>query len=472
MSEILQKLFRPLLSGNDEIDRTARMLNLILVVLFVVGLLAPLPIYLIGRSQGVNAATSAEQLTMVVVGLVFAAASLGIRSLMYRGQLRLASWLVSGLLWLFVTFALFQFRGIHNPTVFAYSLVIAVPTVLLRERKAIILFTGLTLAALTAVYLAEASGQLIYIPQPIGMGDLIVVGGTFLLLGIILVFTIQDLDRAVARAMVGEVTAAKANEQLQTLNDQLESRVAARTQALVISAAIGRDVSTILDKEQLVKDVADKIRNAFNYYQVHLYLLNEAGDTLELAAGSGYAGAELVARQHTVPIDKGLVGRAARTNEPVIAPDVNQVESWLPNPSLPDTKSEVTVPISLGNKVLGVLDIQQNIRNSLGQNEADLLISISGQVAVALQNANLLAQAQQRADYEGRLNEVNQQIQSATTLEQAMQIAVREVGRALNAPQARVRLGTRPLPQNGHTLQESVIQESVAQQSDIQESEA
>lgn len=455
MSDILRKLFLPPVFEKEDLNRTARVLNVIIVALFLAALLLPSAIYLVGVVQDPGSMTDLRQIIVMGMGLATAVTLVGVRRFMYQGRLRLVSWLVTAVIWLGLTLTILQFDGLHDNTIVAFSLVIAIPTVLLRERKAVAIFTLLTLLAMGSAFVAEVLGIIVYTPRVVTPADFVIVSTLFIILGVVLAYTLQNLNMALERAEASEAEAAEANRQLQGLNADLEARVAARTQALVTSAEIGRHVSTILDKAQLVKEVADEIRDAFDYYQVHLYLVNETGDTLELAAGAGHAGAELVARRHTVPVEKGLVGRAVRTNEPVLAPDVTQVETWLPNPLLPDTKSEVTVPIALGDKVLGVLDIQQNRIYGLGEGDADLLLSISGQVAVALQNARLLAEAQAKAEQEALINQIGQQIQSATTVERAIQIAVREVGRAVNAPQTRVRLGTSPLtsPSNDHVVE-------------------
>ena len=115
-------------------------------------------------------------------------------------------------------------------------------------------------------------------------------------------------------------------------------------------------------------------------------------------------------------------------------------DGWLPNPLLPDTKAETAVPISVGERVLGVLDVQQNKVNGLTQDDVELLVSITNQIAIALQNAEFLESTQTQAKQEALSNEINLKIQSATTVEQAMQIAIRELGRALDAPKTRIKL--------------------------------
>ncbi|MCP4425880.1 MAG: GAF domain-containing protein, partial [Chloroflexi bacterium] len=240
-------------------------------------------------------------------------------------------------------------------------------------------------------------------------------------------------------------------EQMRDLIATLEQRVAERTRALEISNNVSRRLSTILDQQELVQAVVQQMQQAFGYYHAHIYLFDEAGENLVMVSGTGEAGRTMLARRHQNPAGQGLIGQAGQTHNVVLAPDVSREKGWLPNPLLPDTKAEVAVPIISGERVLGVLDVQQDVVGGLTETDVRLLQSVANQTAIGLQNARLYARTQQLAAREGQINVIGQKIQSATTVEEALQTAVRELGRALNAKETLVRLKSTKNAENGRS---------------------
>ena len=229
-------------------------------------------------------------------------------------------------------------------------------------------------------------------------------------------------------------------EQSQLLVNQLESRVAERTQALETSFQVSQTISSINEKDALVLSVVNQLQSAFDYYHVHIYLFDKIKNMLCLVAGSGEPGKQLLEQNHALRPGQGLVGRAAVHNVNVLVPDVNDDPQWVANRLLPDTKSELAVPITLAGEVLGVIDVQDDEISRFTEQDANLLRSIADQVAVALRNAEQFESARSRANRELRLNSVREKILRTQDIDSAMKIAAREISQMLGNKSAAVYL--------------------------------
>lgn len=167
---------------------------------------------------------------------------------------------------------------------------------------------------------------------------------------------------------------------------------------LATVAKVSTAVSTILDPQEMLQAVVDQVKESFNLYHAHVYLLNEAGDTLELVAGAGEVGRQMVQEGRAIPLatEQSLVARAARSRSGVIVNDVRKDPHFLPHRLLPDTCAEMAVPMVVGGQVLGVLDLQADSINRFSQRYVNIQTTLATQIAVALQNARFFARAQQQ----------------------------------------------------------------------------
>jgi len=243
-------------------------------------------------------------------------------------------------------------------------------------------------------------------------------------------------------------------DQISDLVTNLEQRISDRTRAVQASVEVSRRLSTILDPRQLTRAVVEQIQQAFNYYHVHIYLFNDARTDLVLAWGSGDAGRAMLAREHKIPAGRGVVGRSAATNAPLLIADVSKDPGWLFNPMLPETKTELAVPIAIGDNVLGVLDVQDNHIGAFSEDDVSLLRSLADQTAVAVQNARAYIDVQRVAEREGIISSIGQQIQSAASVEEVLEIALSELGRSLRVRCADVTLGYQTFVANDQEPQE------------------
>lgn len=169
-----------------------------------------------------------------------------------------------------------------------------------------------------------------------------------------------------------------------------------RATELEAVAQVGTAAATILDIPVLLQNVADLTKENFNLYHAHIYLLDEAGQTLNLAAGAGDVGRTMVNQHWSIPFDKknSLVARAARIRKGVIANDVRNESGYFQNPMLPHTRSELAVPIISGEKLVGVLDVQSDTVDHFTNEDVRIQTTLATQVAVALQNVSLFTQTQ------------------------------------------------------------------------------
>ncbi len=185
--------------------------------------------------------------------------------------------------------------------------------------------------------------------------------------------------------------------QLRELIGTLEQRVADRTKALSTVAEVGTAASTILETDQLLQTVVDLSKERFDFYHAHIYLLNEAGETLMLASGAGEVGRQMVAEGRSIPLDReqSLVARAAREKQGVTVNDVTQAPDFLPNPLLPNTRSELAVPMMVGENVIGVFDVQSEVVGRFTEADIAIQTTLASQIASAVQNARLFSQSKE-----------------------------------------------------------------------------
>jgi putative methionine-R-sulfoxide reductase with GAF domain len=242
----------------------------------------------------------------------------------------------------------------------------------------------------------------------------------------------DSLNKQYLELEIETLARKQAINKLEELKNKLDMEVEKRTWALKTSSEVSRRLSTILNQDQLIHEVVEQIQVSFNYYHTQIYLFDEHKEYLVMMSGSGEIGHLLLEQGHKIPRQEGLVGRAGDTNLPIWDFNVLHVKNWVPNPLLPETKVEVALPIATGDNVLGVLDVQDNKIGSITETDIELLQSIANQIAIALQNSLTYQYTQEQVEREALMTSINQKIQSTTVVEDALQVAVRELGRALD----------------------------------------
>lgn len=178
---------------------------------------------------------------------------------------------------------------------------------------------------------------------------------------------------------------------------RVEEALSRQARDLETVARISTATATLLDLERLLQEVVDVTRERFDLYHAHIYLLNAAGDALELTAGAGDVGREMVKQGRRIALtqEKSLVAQAARDRRSVMVNDVRQEEGFLPHPLLPQTRSEMAAPMIAGDRLVGVLDIQDDSAGRFDEVDAHIFTTLAAQTAAAMQNARSFARAQE-----------------------------------------------------------------------------
>ena len=157
---------------------------------------------------------------------------------------------------------------------------------------------------------------------------------------------------------------------------------------------INQGLVASIDSDQLMSDVVNLLQKNFGYYHVQIYMNDSQTGDLILREATGEIGARLKREGYRLSAGTGIIGHVADTSEPFMTNNVDQVVFYYQNPYLSDTRAELSVPIKIENKVVGILDIQQQPSGQLNEHHLQLVSAVADQLAVALQKANLYSDLQ------------------------------------------------------------------------------
>lgn len=166
--------------------------------------------------------------------------------------------------------------------------------------------------------------------------------------------------------------------------------MAERTRDLTVAADVSVQITTQLDSSRLLADVAERTTLAFGLYHVSIFLYDEADHTLKLKQSVGKAGEQMVAMGKQFKLSNtGLVPSSAMTQQPKLSNDVARDPNYFANPLLPETRSELAIPMIYRGMLIGVLDIQSEQINRFGDENIRIMRTLAEQIAIAIRNSQL-----------------------------------------------------------------------------------
>ena len=207
------------------------------------------------------------------------------------------------------------------------------------------------------------------------------------------------------------LSALTAQAAISIQNIRLLEETRKRAAQLLTAAEIARDTSETLAQDELLKRAVNLILNRFGYYHAAIYLLDDAREWAIIRQATGKAGEEMLQRGHKLAVgSQSVVGSVTYTGEPLVVNDVSQDAIHHPNPLLPDTRAELGIPLKIGQRVIGALDVQSTQIDAFTPDDVAVLQTLADQIAVAVDNAKSYELAQQA------FQEARARVQELTTL--------------------------------------------------------
>jgi GAF domain-containing protein len=386
-----RKVFAPPTFPEDEDKtRSAVILNTIgWITLFVlIGIL----VLRIVQGQDPNLAEVNRILAVVSVVIVL------MLFISRKGYVSAAGLLLVVTLWSGLTYITWVADGIRDVAFFAYSIPILLAGLLLGWRGALATIFISTLSGWALAY-AETVHRLVpTLDEPISFARDMT--GVFVLMGGLIYLMITSLQGTLmqSRAVAKELSVS--NRELNELRSNLQRQVEERTSDLQKRAtqleavsSVARTIASMQDIDTLLPAITKLVSQQFDFYHVGIFLLDGQRQNVVLRAANSQGGLRMLTRQHSLPLDShSIVGSSTLRGEPRIALDVGADSAYFNNPDLPNTRSEMAIPLRVAGDVIGSLDVQSTETNAFSQEDISVLTTLADQIAIAIENARLFGE--------------------------------------------------------------------------------
>ncbi len=308
-----------------------------------------------------------------------------------------------------ISYLLLVGNGLHDIGISSLGIVLILAGLTLGG-DALIIFGILSSLAVTIIGIVDFNG---YIPNSFGVAisDIIIISIAVLAGAFLLRLLLNRFQRMIARLRQSEQEQISANRELINLKESLEKRVADRTQDLekqtveleTVSrniqsraaqfealAQVTQAITSIRDLRELLPRIATVISEKFGFYHIGVFLLDEINEYAILSATNSEGGRKMLERKHRLRVGKqGIVGNVTLTGSPRTAMDVGADAVFFDNQELPETHSEMALPLKSGDQIIGALDVQSTERGAFTNEDIRMLSLLANQVSLAIENARL-----------------------------------------------------------------------------------
>ena len=371
--------------------------NILIFVILINLFLLPLVIGLFGEeSRNIPAFfVLSINLILEIISLYYA----------LRGKVGMAKLIVPLALIMAIAIIAVNTNGLRDISIVGLPLVLVIAALLLGKRAMWVVAPIAVITALVIAVLDLTSGRSI---TKVGVDDAIII--IILLVGCsaIIQALINRLTETINKLQKNEKIQLEENRELNELRQSLEERVNQRTAELdtanqfnlrrarqfeAISQVV-KAISSIQDLDTLMPRITQVISEQFNTYHTGIFLLDKEREFAVLRASNSMGGQKMLERGHKLQVGQtGIVGFVTATGRARIALDVGTDAAYFDNPDLPDTRSEIALPLRYSGQIIGALDVQSLDANAFGQDDIEALTTLADQVAVTINNTLILEEA-------------------------------------------------------------------------------
>ena len=397
---MIRKLLSPPIFEKEEDNFRARFINGFAWTVIALLLLAIAP-HLLGTSLNFTVPVFSGLIIVMLAALY----------VLHRGNVNASGILIIMLGWLGIGIQAYTADGVKDVIVVAYLALGLLASIIIGWRAGgVVILTSI--GAIWALTFLQVNGFFTPSTQaPIAFSrDLSLV---FIAVTVLVYFSTTSLRNAIRRANESEKSLFLSNRSLQELNASLEDRVASRTAELETAnqrnarrarqfeatAQVVQAAASIQDVEMLLTRLAQTISEQFGFYHIGIFLLDEKHENVILRASNSEGGRSMLARRHSLKVGHvGIASHVAATGSPRLALDVGPDAVSVENTDLPNSHSELALPLKGAGEIIGTLDIQSTEPNAFTPEDIEVLSVLADQVAILIQNARSYATTRRLLD--------------------------------------------------------------------------
>jgi len=372
--------------------------NIVISVILINALVLPLVTGKIGKG-------SQNPLAFIALTITLALELASLALIIFRKNPYMAKTVIPFGLIAAITAISLNTNGLKNAALLGLPIVLVISAILQGKRSMILTLPAAILATIV-ISIFDLSGGILFIP--VGLDDAILVPILVMGSAIVTQLMLGRLNESIQRARVSEKIHREENIELNELRAMLEERVNQRTIELETAnryslrrarqfeaiVQVNRAITSIHDLDTLLPRIAQVISEQFKIYHTGIFLLDENREYAVLRAASSEGGKKMLARKHQLRVGQtGIVGFVTATGQPRIALDAGADAVFFDNPDLPNTHSEITLPLRYAGQVFGALDAQSDEPNAFSQEDIETLSTLADQVAAAIKNTLTLEEA-------------------------------------------------------------------------------